>query len=220
MLDALDGVSSRFDGSTPVDGGTEADQAVAVLRWLGHDPLDMSLAVGDRLLLSLAEQLTGASIELTAPCPTCGEINVIEIAAASVADHWPVSRWLGPGRGLREPTYGDLQGLPTDPEQAVGVLAARCAVGPVEVGDAVAALDGLDDSLCGPIETDCIECAAPILVDADVQHLALRRLRLVTERVEWEIHMLASSYRWDLGTIRDLPDARRRRLAQLIEAER
>ncbi len=219
MLDALDGVSSHSGESTAVDGATEIDQAVAVLRSLGHDTRDMSVAVGDRLLLRVAEQLTGASIELTATCPSCGEINTIELADATIADHWPRSFWLGPGQGLREPTYGDLRGLPPEPDRAVGVLAGRCTIGSVEISDATAALDDLDNTLCGPIQSACIECAASILIDADVQQLTLRRLRLVAERIEREIHLLASAYQWDLDTIRGLPDARRSRLAQLIEAE-
>ncbi len=208
ILDSLDQATS------------ELEQAVAVLDAFGHNAADLSVATGDRLMLTMAQEMTGAPIELTAGCPRCGELNEIVVAVESLPSHWPRSRWLGPHEGVREPTYADLMGLPPDGPAAIAALAERCRVGPVTVEQAVDALAELDESLTGPIESACVECGAVLLVDVDLQQLALRRMRRVTEQFEWDIHLLASTYQWDPATIIDLPETRRRRLVGLIEGER
>lgn len=200
------------------DATSEVDQVVDMLRRAGEaDPADLTLGEGDRRLVHLVEQVTGRPIELTADCPSCGVTNEIALATATLPEHRPQSRWLGVGQGVRAPTYGDLDRLPADPGEAILVLGARCALGAVEPAAAAAALQDIDGSLVGPIGIACVECGAPVEVEADVQHLALRLLRRHTEGVEYEVHLLASRYGWDLATIEALPEERRRRLARLIE---
>lgn len=199
---------------------SEIDQVITVLEAAGHEAATMSVAVGDRLVVDLAEKLTGEAIELTARCPGCDEVNVFTVTSDALPRHWPRSRWLGPHRGVRAPTYQDLLRLPASEAPAMAELVRRCSLGPVEVDEALAALEDLDDSLAGPIESTCVECGADMVLDIDLQQLALRRLWLVAERAEWEIHVLASTYHWDPATIETLSEPRRRRLVQLIEAGR
>lgn len=207
LLEALDGAA------------TELDQVLRVLRRAGHpEPAALTLATGDRLLLAVVEELTGHSVEITAACPACGETNEIVLRAAALDEHPPRTRWLDPGRGVREPCYRDLADLPAEGSLAVETLGRRCAIGEVDPADAVEALDEVDGSLAGPIGIACVKCAQPIEIEADVQHLALRALRRSAEDLDRDVHLLASRYRWDLATIEALPDARRRRLALLIEA--
>ncbi|MGH1491157.1 MAG: hypothetical protein ACRBK7_17480 [Acidimicrobiales bacterium] len=230
LLDALD------------EAPNEIEQVMAVLRSTGHDPLELSLGTGDRLLLALAEELTNQPIELTVDCPACGEMSMISISASEVAEHSPRTGLLGPGQGVREPTYQDLLELPAGDEQAVRTLGRRCYIGPavsdvdlepdvdfdpdidlvpdIDLDAVLAALDEVDGSLAGPLEAACFECGSPILVEADMQRLALRRLRLYAEAIDRDVHLLASVYGWELATIQALPVARRRRLVQLIEAGR
>lgn len=222
LLDALD------------EAPNEIEQVMAVLRCTGHDPLELPLGSGDRLLLALAEELTNQPIELTAECPACGEVSMISIAASELGEHSPRTRLLGPGQGVREPTYQDLLELPSGDEQAERTLGQRCHIGPavshtdpdidldpdIDFDEVLAALDEVDGSLAGPLEAACFECGSPILIEADVQRLALRRLRVYAEAIDRDVHLLASVYGWELATIQALPVARRRRLVQLIEAGR
>ena len=206
LLEALDAAPS------------EIGQVMALLELAGHEPNEVPLAAGDRVLVALAESLTQSPIELTAQCAGCGEISMIEFGRVTIADHQPRTRWLGVGRGVRAPSYGDLCDLPDDPTDAVDELAARCSIGEVDRDSAVDAIDDVDGSLAGPVEVACYQCSAPLLIEADLQHLALRRLRGFAEEVDREVHLLAATYGWDLAAIQGLPDARRRRFAELIEA--
>ena len=129
----------------------------------------------------------------------------------------PRSRWLGAGRGVREPTFGDLLDLPPDRADAAALLGRRCSFGDVTDTDARLALDELDVSLTGPIDVDCVDCGAPMSIEVDLELMALGRLRGLAARAEHEIHLLANAYAWELATIESLPDARRARLARAVE---
>jgi hypothetical protein len=193
----------------------ELGQAMAVLAATGLDPAATTVGAGDRALLALVVALTGSALEVTVPCPRCGTVNSIMLTESAVSAYEPRTRWFAPGSGVREPTYADLGGLPADERDAAAALGYRCTVGQVELADAIAALADVDGSLAGPIECTCVGCATPMFVEADVEQLALDRLRAAADDVDREIDLLASRYRWELATIEALPDRRRRRLAQL-----
>lgn len=197
------------------DGASELQQAMAILRMAGHDPDAMAVAAGDRVLLGVADQLTGRPVEIVVSCPTCGAPNEITLDPASITPYEPASRWLGPRIGMREPTYRDLDGLPHEEAAAVAMLCARCSIGGVAPGEGLAALDAIDQSLGGPLAFACVDCGAEASVDCDVERVVLGLLRSFADDVEREVHLLASTYKWDLATIESLPDRRRRRLAQL-----
>lgn len=197
------------------DGTSELQQAMAVLRAAGHDPDTMPVAAGDRALLDIVRRVTGRPVELVVVCPVCSAPNEITLDLSSIPAHEPMSRWLAPGTGVREPTYRDLDGLPAEDGAAVSVLCARCSIGDVAAADGPAALDDIDQSLGGPLALSCVECGGTARVDADIEQVVLGRLRAFADDVEREVHLLASTYKWDLATIESLPDHRRRRLARL-----
>lgn len=201
-------------------GVSELHQVTSLLRAAGHEPDTMPIGVGDRLLVEFVGQLTGAPIEFTATCRSCGAVNEISLGPAELTPHEPCSRWFGPGRGLREATYGDLDGLPPDATAAAVAIGRRCAIGPVDDvadDDLAGAVDEVDRSLSGPVDLLCVECGGVVRVEVDAEHLALERLRDVAARAELDVHLLATRYGWDLATIEAMPDLRRRRLAQMVE---
>ena len=197
-------------------GEDELHQVIALLRTTGRDPLDLPLGAGDRALVELAVSLTGALIEFTATCGGCGAINQLEVGPSVLPPYEPSSRWIGPGRGVREPTYADLVDLPADRATAAAMLGRRCSIGDVPADRSQDCLDAVDFALAGPIRTSCVGCGDVLEIDADLQRLALERLRAVAARVDREVHVLASAYAWDLATIEALADARRTRLADLV----
>ncbi|MGY1617355.1 hypothetical protein ACI797_11515 [Geodermatophilus sp. SYSU D00691] len=179
-----------------------------------------TVADGDRLLLEVYRAMTGADLELPLRCPACGEVSAVRLGADTVPAAVPRSAVLGPGGGLRQPTYGDLARLPDGTDgHATDALLARCVIGtpsrPPEEED----LDTIDDSLVGPMTFGCAGCGAEVAHPVDVQTTALRALLRLLDAYDLEVHLLASAYRWTLEAIEGLPRERRRRLAALIADE-
>jgi hypothetical protein len=196
---------------------TELDQALALLRAAGIErPEALPLGSGDRLLLELHRRLAGGDPELTAACPECGEVSAVWLSPGAVPPAAPRCALAGAGGGVREPTYGDLAGLPADPRAAERELLARCEVGAPARPTGTADLEAADDSLCGPLGMECVGCGAAVEVQVDVQRIALAGLVRAAAARDVEVHLLARGYGWPLETIEALPDARRRRLAGLI----
>lgn len=214
-----------------VEDGTDLlGQAVAVLRARPDpaelalhgvdDPADLPLGVADRRLLAVYEQVTGGPLDLTAACGACGARTTLSLTTASVGEHAWACVLTGAGSGVREPTYTDLVACAGDPH----ALLARCRLGPAAPGaepgpapggDPWAGLGRAEQSLAGPLRSSCVECGAPVVVDVDVVAMVLRGLVLVCADHDREVHLLASTYGWDLSTIEALPDRRRHRLADL-----
>lgn len=195
----------------------ELGQVLALLRAAGVDePERLSVAVGDRGLLELHRRLTGRDVEVAVTCRACGTINAARISTENAPETAPRSVPLGPGGGVRGPTYGDLLGLPADPAEAMRELLRRCTVGTPSRAAVPEELEQVDDSLTGPILLDCIECGEPLEVAADVERLVLVGLQRYALDVEHEIHLVAGAYGWSLATIEGLPDERRRRLARFV----
>jgi hypothetical protein len=203
------------------DAGSEVGQAVALLAAAGvADPQRLSLGEGDRRLLAICQAVTGSGVEVVAVCPSCGELSEAELSTETVPPARPRMARLGPGGGLREPGYGDLERLPADQRQAVAEVLARCVVGepsrPPEPED----LELVDDSLAGPVVIACSACERPIAVDFDVQRAVLERLERRAREVDREVHLLASGYHWSLAEIESLSERRRQTLADLVAGER
>jgi hypothetical protein len=214
MLDAPGGAATLAAlGSAP----DELGQVLALLRAAGVErPESLGLGVGDRRLLELHRALTGRDIEVAVGCAGCGTTSVAVLSRETVPPEAPRVAWLGPGGGLREPTYADLQGLPDDRGEAEAELLRRCTVGTPAREPGPAELELVDDSLVGPVVLACVECGAALEVAADVEQLALRGLQEHAADVELEIHLLARAYGWSLATIEALPDVRRSRLARFV----
>jgi hypothetical protein len=194
----------------------ELGQALALLRAAGcAAPEALTLGEGDRLLLALHRALTGRDVEVAMRCTVCDTVSVATLTAQTVPEHEPRCAWLGPGAGLRQPTYGDLLALPGDPARAAAALLARCTIGTPPQPATAAHLDLVDDALTGPIVLACVECGQLLETVGDVQRLALEGLQRCALSIDVELHVLASTYGWSLAEIESLPDDRRRRLATL-----
>lgn len=208
------------------DGTDLLSQSVAVLRARPDlpelafhgvdDPADLPIGAADRRLLTAYEELTGGPIEVTAVCGSCRARTTLSLTASSVGRHVWASVRTGDGSGLREPSYADLLACADDP----AAILDRCRVGAVAPPGLAPGtwedLDRAEQSLAGPLRSACAECGEPVTVDADVVAVVLRGLGVVCAEFDREVHLLASTYGWDLPTIEALPDPRRRRLAALV----
>jgi hypothetical protein len=194
----------------------ELGQALALLRVSGVDePERLSIGEGDRRLLVLHRAAAGSDVELVVTCPHCGTVSSVELGPDDFPPPRPRTAWLGAGGGLREPTYGDLVGLPRSPG-AVGELLRRCVVGsPPRTADPDD-LELVDDSLSGPLVLSCSGCEATIESPVDVERAVLESLERHLQSIELEVHLLARAYHWRLGEIEELPDERRERLAAFV----
>jgi hypothetical protein len=197
--------------------GDELGQVLALHRADGvEDPERLTVAAGDRRLLALHRSLTERDVEVAATCAACETVSVAVLSPEAVPPEAARTAWVGPGGGLRGPTYADLLELPADPAAAEGELLRRCTVGAPGRAPEPQELERIDDSLTGPIKLHCVECGAALEVAADVERLALEGLQRHASEVEVEIHLLASAYGWSLPVIESLPDGRRRRFARLV----
>jgi hypothetical protein len=218
MVSPLARLAAAFE-----DGTDLLSQAVAVLRarpdptqyaFYGvDDPADLPLGAADSSLVAVYEQIRGGPLEVTARCDSCGARTSLAVSTATVGPHTWATAWTGPGSGLREPTSADLMACVGDP---TGVL-DRCRIGPANGSGATwEDLARAEQSLAGPLRSVCVECGAPVAVDADVVALVLGGLAVACAEFDREVHLLASTYGWDLRTIEALPDHRRQRLAALV----
>ncbi len=199
----------------------ELEQALAVLRAAGHaDPEALEVGEADRRLLAALQDATGAGLELTARCPVCAALNAAAVTAGDVPPARPRCATLGPGGGVRQPTGGDLLGLPDDEPNATDELLRRCVAGRPAQAPRPEHLALVDDALTGPIELTCVECGEPLTIDIDLQAVVLERLARHARALDHEIHLIASAYHWTLAEIRALPDAQRSGLARLVAEER
>jgi hypothetical protein len=206
------------------DGTDLLSQAVAVLRARPDpvelafhgvdDPAELPVGAADRRLLAVHEEVLRRPLDVTAACPACGARSTLGLTAESVGPHPWSCVPAAAGGGLREPSYGDLLACAGDPD----ALLDRCRVGDPRAARSatVADLERAEHSLAGPLRSACAECGGPVAVDADVVTLVLAALAVVCAELDREVHLLASTYSWDLATIEALPDHRRERLAALV----
>ncbi|QGN56741.1 hypothetical protein [Nostocoides sp. HKS02] len=208
------------------DGTDLLSQAVAVLRarpdpfelaFYGvDDPADLPVGAADRRLLAAYEDLRGAPLDVTVRCDACGALTTLLLTSSSVGRHVWASTLTGDGGGLREPSYADLLAAAREP----AAILDRCRLGAAQVSDETGAswadLDRAEQSLAGPLRSACAECGEPVVADVDVVPLVLRGLAVACAELDREVHLLASTYGWDLPTIESLPDQRRQRLAALV----
>jgi hypothetical protein len=195
----------------------ELGQVLALHRAAGvEEPERLTISAGDRRLLELHRRLTRRELEVAVTCRACKTVNAIQLSPETVPPDAPRSAWLEPGAGVRGPTYADLIGLPSEPDEAEAELLRRCTVGAPGRAAAPTDLELVDDSLTGPILLECVDCGEPIVLAADVERLVLVDLQRFAHEVEYEIHLVAGAYGWSLETIEGLPDERRRRLAHFV----
>lgn len=195
------------------DQERELDQVRVLLEDAGVDPSTVTVGAADTMVLARAEALAGRAFELTATC-RCGAVSAVSVTAADLPTAPAASRWLGPGAGLRAPTYADLLDLASTDD--VDALVGRCTIGTPDPAPSPDDLADLDDALAGPLVTRCVDCGTELEVDVDLVTLALRRIVRAAEALDEQVHLLASAYGWDLATIEGLPRSRRQRLSRLV----
>lgn len=215
----MPGTGHEFDDLAPVrvlaaleESDDELSAVLAVLRAAGvPEPEGLPVADGDRLLLQVDRALHGHGLQVTVTCPGCGTVNQVELDVAALPPSGPRSVRLGPGGGLREPTYGDLLGLTDSPDAAAALLALLTVGDPPRpaAADDLAGLDRTLDQLLVP----CVECGREVVAEVAPAGLVLTRLQALAAAADREIHLLAAAYHWDLAAIEALPAGRRRRLA-------
>lgn len=204
----------RAQLAAALDGGSVADQVVAVLRARraagppGDDPAGLPVSAADRALLVLHDELLGRPLEHTVVCPRCGEPTTLPLGPSDVGPPPPHAAE-DRSAAVREPTYGDVIAADGDAE----ALLARCRLRPTATFEDLMEAEG---SLCGPLRSSCFTCQEPLLLDVDVAELVLRALSVLRDEFDREVHLLAAGYGWDLPTIEALPDERRSRLAGFL----
>jgi len=221
MASPLARLAAAFEGGTDL-----LSQAVAVLRarpdrseltfYEVDDPADLPIGAADRRLLAAYEEVSGGPLDVTAPCGACGARTTLSLTVSSVGRHVWASVRTGEGSGLREPSYADLLACAVEPAAILARCRLGAVAGPAQARGTWADLDRAEQSLAGPLRSACAECAEPVTVDADVVAMVLRGLAVVCAEFDREVHLLASTYGWDLPTIEALPDQRRQRLAALV----
>ncbi|HEV2890601.1 MAG TPA: hypothetical protein VGX28_09515 [Frankiaceae bacterium] len=194
----------------------ELAQATALLAAAGYDAPRTALGAGDRALLDVHRAVTGRDLELTLTCGACDAVSSVLLGPRTVPPWEPRSVPLGPGAGVREPTYADLAGLPPDVDVATEELLRRCTVGTPSRAATADDIDAVDTTLSGPLVAVCAECGATVESPVDVQRLVLESLMRVLDDADVEVHLLARTYGWDLATIEALPPDRRSRFAWLV----
>jgi hypothetical protein len=196
------------------EAGGELEQVLAVLRASGvEQPEALTLGAGDRALLGAHRALTGDDVEVVVTCGSCEEVSSVWLRPEDLPEPVAALALLGAGGGLREPTYRDLLDLPDGAEDE---LLRRCTVGSPSLAPEADHFELVDNSLSGPLVIDCVHCGAQVTAPLDVEPLVLELLGRHLVEVDMEVHLLASRYGWALDTIEALPDARRRRLAELV----
>jgi hypothetical protein len=201
-------------------GASELEQAIALVGASTNDARTEQLSIGelDRALLALHRRLLSRDVEVTVACGRCASQNTFVLNGSTVPPLAPLSAWLGPGEGLREPRCVDLLGLPDDPHEAARELAARCEIGPQPGPRDPDRLELVDTSLTGRIHGACVDCGGPVSADIDSAHRVVVALTALRAAYDAEVHVIASRYGWSLDVIDALPDARRRRFASLAGA--
>jgi hypothetical protein len=193
----------------------ELEQVLVVLRACGVErPEALPLGEGDRELLAAHRELTGSDVELTVTCGACEEVSSVWLAPERLPAPGASMARLGSGGGLREATYADLLGLPAN--DAENELLRRCTVGAPSRAPTPDDTELVDGSLSGPLVIECVGCGVRVEAPLDVERLVLDLLGRHLADVDVEVHLLASRYGWTLSAIESLPDARRRRLAELV----
>ena len=176
-----------------------------------------SVGAGDRRLLGCTAALTGRDSRSPSRCAACGDGRTSPCCRRRPCrPRRRAAAWLGPGGGLREPTYADLLGLPDDRGRGRGGAPAPLHRRDARHGPAAGGARAGRRLADGPIVLACVECGSALEVAADVEQLALEGCSEHAADVELEIHLLARAYGWSLSTIEALPDERRSRLARFV----
>jgi hypothetical protein len=205
----------------------------------------LALADRDRLLAALHHELYGDRIESHVRCHACGEGIELGFSLAALAASLAPAREQLQGPDLegyfllpeqlrvRLPTSDDQAALlGCQPERARLALLERC-LAPDELAKRTLAdldqgtLARIEQQLADanpivdlPLDIPCHACRAVQQVRFDLPTYLLRALAHERRYLLREIHYVAHAYGWSLAEILELERDDRRRLVELIAAER
>jgi hypothetical protein len=223
--------------------GTDVAAAIALIDRLlvpGHraDAAAHTLvsADRDRLLAAVYQTTYGDRIKSTVECAACEAPYDMDFSLAGLVDHTYASTaistvaqqpdgsyLLGSGLHLRLPTGTDeLAVMGQDEATATAQLLARCLVqGDLKAAESEAQemLAAIAPMLQTEMAASCPECGHGMSVLFDMQTYLLQSLLQDQERLGWEVHRLATAYKWSLQEILQLPRSTRKRYTALIETE-
>jgi len=192
-----------------------------------------TLGARNRRLLALHAELSDAPIEARLRCPECGTDNAFEVPAAAilacpVPDPATRVRVRSAGRRLtfRLPRMADLAAAAGAPDDALGLIVARCrtgrGAGPVSaaaVERLSARFEALDPAARILVDLACAECASPLRASVDLAEFVAAGVERLVDRLQREIHVVAGAYGWSESAILALPPERRRRYVAMIAAQ-
>lgn len=189
----------------------------------------------DRILAFLYTLHFGPNIESKINCRFCQKPVDLNFSLDDLRSHIeqqhgsPVAGQLEDGSfelpsgcRFRLPTGSDelaLVGFP--PASAASMLLRRCIIAgdPGEYGEAAQrAMEEIAPLLQTEMTANCPECGQEQQLRFDIQSFLLNRLKNERQRTAWEVHLLASAYRWSHREIVELPRALRRMYVAFLES--
>lgn len=190
----------------------------------------------DRLLATLYVALYGVTIDSTITCQSCGERFDLDFSLDGLQEHLRDEQNETVADPLEDGTYRLPSGcrfrLPTGEDElaiagcsggkAAEMLLERCILegDPATDGEQVQqAMAQLAPMLQTEMKAICPECGQEQQVLFDIQSFLLNRLKNERKQTSWEIHRLASTYKWSHQEILDLPRSLRRLYVGYIESE-
>lgn len=199
--------------------------------------LQLSLPDRDRLLAGIYSRVYGNKIESTLECRACGAPFDMDFSLEALLQHlneaqetsaiaWEAdgSFFAEPGLRLRLPTGADEMAIwDLSPEAGAAALMRRCTLeGNAEehAPHIQEALAQAAPMLATEMAATCPECGNEMTVHFDMQSYLLHALKMDKQRLQLDIHRIATAYRWGLDEILRLPRSQRRSYATLIESER
>lgn len=191
-----------------------------------------TLGARNRRLLALHADLSEAPIEARLRCAGCGTDNSFEVPAADIlACPVPdpgtrVSVRSGKQRlTFRLPLMPDLAAAAGAPDDALALIVGRCRIGgggppPRAVLDRLSQrFEALDPAARIVVDLACAECKAPLRASVDLAEFVAAAVERMADRLQREIHVVASAYGWSESAILALPPERRRRYVAMIAAQ-
>ena len=201
------------------------------------DAEQLASADRDRILAGIYQRTYGDRIASSVDCRNCGEPFDLDFELSALLLHAYAGKSAEKSEvtadGFRESESGLRFRLPTGAdemaviglgeEEAAAELLRRCCPDAKDA-ESVAKVSTLVEEIAPMLTTEvaahCPECGHELPVHFDVQSYLLQALLQDQKRLGWEVHRIASAYKWSLGEILDLPRSQRRNFAAMIEEER
>jgi hypothetical protein len=197
---------------------------------------DLTVSDRDFVLAAIYQRIFGSKIESTIHCEKCKEPIDLDFALPQLVGHLTselqnkTAWYQEDGTYMTEdklhfrlPTGNDeytISGIPAD--QAREKLLNSCVLSEGE-NYSIEQLETAIEKIAPFIETKlaaiCPDCDARQDIHFSIQAFLLNSLLLQQKRVSYEIHQIASNYKWSHQEILDLPRTMRKTYVNFIEIE-